>query len=75
MSFVTKGGDSYVTGELLFAEDSARSGVEALLEGQSFDVPMTQLVDRIVAEELGRYRTKRSNKGQSGGDKQLTFNF
>jgi hypothetical protein len=44
-------------------------------EAQSFDVPMTQLVDRIIAEGLGRYRTTRSNKGQSRGDNQLTFKF
>jgi hypothetical protein len=44
-------------------------------KAQSLDVPMTQLVDRIVGERLGRYRTTRSNKDQSGGDEQLTFSF
>jgi hypothetical protein len=44
-------------------------------KAQSLDVSMTQLVDRIVAEGLGLYRTKRSNKDQSGGDEQLTFDF
>jgi hypothetical protein len=44
-------------------------------KAQSLDVPMTQLVDRIVAEGLGLYRTTRSKKDQSGGDEQLTFDF
>jgi hypothetical protein len=44
-------------------------------KAQSLDVPMTHLVDWIVAEGLGLYRTTRSNKGQSGGDEQLTFDF
>jgi hypothetical protein len=44
-------------------------------KAQSLDIPMTKLVDRIVAEGLGLYRTKRSNKNQSGGDEQLTFDF
>jgi hypothetical protein len=37
-------------------------------KAQLLDVPMTQLVDWIVAEGLGLYRTTRSKKDQSGGD-------
>jgi hypothetical protein len=44
-------------------------------KAQSLDVPMTQLIDLIVAEGLGRYRMTRSNKGRSGSDEQLTFDF
>jgi hypothetical protein len=44
-------------------------------KAQSLDVPMTQLIDQIVAEGIDRYRTTRSNKNRSGGDEQLTFDF
>jgi hypothetical protein len=45
-------------------------------KAQSLDVPLTQLVDRIVAEGLGQYRTAGSNKDQPDSKaEQLTFDF
>jgi len=45
-------------------------------KAQSFDVPMTTLVDHIVADGLGEYRTRSSKKNDRGADvEQLKFDF
>ena len=45
-------------------------------KAQSLEIPMTKLVDHIVAEGLGNYRARSSPKNDGARkDEQLTFRF
>ena len=67
---------SYVTGKILLAKDHADLVSRLYWEAQSQHIPMTKLVDQIVAEGLARYRARRSCKNRTSAiEEQLFFDF